>query len=93
MSRARLYTGIYVALMSLAIGKVVFFEMTDLYEWWGYSQALIATMIAATVKSWMVVWYFQHLKWEPRSVKFVMGMGVFAVFLLTVAATFSLAQV
>lgn len=92
MSNVRLYTVVYVALMALAIGKVVFFWMTDLFAFWGYTQALIATMLAATVKSGMVVWYFQHLKWEPRSIKFVMAMGVFAVFLLTVAATFSLAQ-
>jgi caa(3)-type oxidase subunit IV len=84
MSNVRLYTAVYVALMALAIGKVIFFEVFD------YTLALTLTMAAATVKSFMVVWYFQHLKWEPRSVKFVMGMGVFAVFLLTVAATFSL---
>jgi cytochrome c oxidase subunit 4 len=85
MSNVRLYTVVYVLLMALAIGKVAFSTFFD------GALELTLLMAAATVKSAMIVWYYQHLKWEPRSIKFVMAMGVFAVFLLTVAATFSLA--
>lgn len=83
MARTRLYTLIYFALLGLAVGKVAFFE---LFAYW---TAMGLTFISAMVKTALIAWYYQHLKWEPRSVTFVMLLGVFGVFLLTVAATFS----
>ena len=83
MARTRLYTLIYVALLGLAVGKVVFFEL------FGYWMALAGTFLLAVAKTLLIAGYYQHLRWEPRSVTFVMLLGVFGVFLLTVAATFS----
>lgn len=83
MARTRLYTLIYIALMVLAIGKVVFFEL------FGYWTAMGLTFLSAVAKTTLIAAYFQHLRWEPRSLTFLMLMGLFGVFLLTVAATFS----
>lgn len=83
MAHTRLYTLVYVALLGLAVGKVAFFE---LFAYW---TAIGLTLASAVLKTGLIAWYYQHLKWEPRSVSYVMLLGVFGVFLLTVAATFS----
>lgn len=84
MASVKLYTAIYVALLVLATSKVVFFQVFD------YWDAVTATMGAALVKTTLIAGYFQHLRFEPRSLTYLMGMGVFAVFLLTVAAAYSI---
>ena len=58
----RLYTAIYVALVGLAASKVIFFH----YEFFSYWQAFGATLTAATLKTLLIVGYYQHLRWENR---------------------------
>lgn len=84
MATVRLYAAIYVALLTLAMSKVVFFEF---FSYW---EAVSATMGAASLKTLLIVSYYQHLRYEPRSLSYLMGMGLFAVFLLTVAASYSI---
>jgi hypothetical protein len=84
VASVKLYTLIYVLLLGLALSKVAFFEF------FGYWKAVSATLVTATMKTLLIVGYYQHLKFEPRSLTYLMGMGVFAVFLLTVAATYSM---
>ncbi len=84
MTSVKLYTAIYVALLVLATSKVIFFQLFD------YWTAVSMTMVTAVAKTLLIVAYFQHLRFEPRSLTYLVGMGAFAVFLLTVAATYSI---
>lgn len=84
MVRVRFYAGVYVLLIALATSKVIFFDF------FGYWEAVTATMMAALAKTLLIVGYYQHLRFEPRSLSYLVSMGFFAVLLLTVAAAYSL---
>lgn len=84
MTSVRFYTAVYVALLVLASAKVVFFELFE------YNVALGLTMVAAVIKTSLIAGYFQHLRSEPRSLSYVMLMGLIAVLLLASAASFSI---
>ncbi|MFP8957036.1 cytochrome C oxidase subunit IV family protein [Natrialbaceae archaeon A-CW3] len=86
MSSVRTYTLIYVLLLVLGTAKFVFFELPP----FSYEFALGATLVLAVVKSLLIAGWYQHLVDEPRSITYVMLMAVFMVFLLTVAAGFSI---
>ncbi|ELY45886.1 cytochrome C oxidase subunit IV family protein [Natronorubrum tibetense] len=85
MADVRTYTLIYVVLLVLGTAKFVFFEI-DIPE----SMAIGATMVLAVVKSLLIAGYYQHLREEPRSITYMMLIAVFMVFLLTVAAGYSI---
>ena len=85
MSSVRTYTLIYVLLLVLGTAKFVFFEFDFSYE-----VAMGGTIILAVIKSLLIAGWFQHLVDEPRSITYVMLIAVFMVFLLTVAAGFSI---
>ncbi len=85
MASARNYVLIYLLLLTLAVSKVIFFEL------FGYWEALSATFLAATAKILLIAGYFQHLRHEPRSLTYLMATGLFMVLLLAGAATFSVA--
>ncbi|MCU4752860.1 cytochrome C oxidase subunit IV family protein [Halobacteria archaeon AArc-curdl1] len=85
MSSVRTYTLIYVLLLTLGTAKFVFFELPFSYEF-----ALTATIILAVIKSLLIAGWFQHLVDEPRSITYMMLVAVFMVFLLTIAAGFSI---
>lgn len=80
----RLYTYVYIALLGLAFSKFLFFEFL------AYWTAMGLTMITAAMKTGLIVAYFQHLKWEPRSISYLMLSSLAAVLLLAVAATYSI---
>lgn len=84
MATLRLYTAIYVALLVLAASKWGFFQLFD------YWTAVGLTFVTAVMKIVLIAAYFQHLRWEPRSVSAVAASAVFAVLLLTIAASFSI---
>lgn len=84
MANVRTYALIYVALLALGTGKFVFFEFT------AYEIALTATVILAVIKALLIAGFYQHLIEEPRAITYMMGMAVFMVFLLTVAAGYSI---
>lgn len=81
----KLYTAIYVALMALAASKYLFFHTLP----FGYWEALAATMIAAAMKIGLIIGYFQHLRWENRSLTWLLGLSGGMVLLLMVAASYS----
>lgn len=85
MADVRTYALIYVVLLVLGTAKFVFFEI-DIPE----STAIGATIVLAVVKSLLIAGYFQHLREEPRSITYMMATAVFMVFLLTVAAGYSI---
>ncbi|ADD03854.1 uncharacterized protein Nmag_0262 [Natrialba magadii ATCC 43099] len=85
MADLRTYTIIYVLLLVLGTGKFVFFEFD-----FAYSIAIGATMLLAVAKIGLIAAYYQHLIEEPRSITYMMATAVFMVFLLTIAAGYSI---
>ena len=83
----KLYAAIYVALLVLAASKFIFFEFDQFFT---YEQAFAGTMIAAAIKSVLIVGYFQHLRWENRSLTYVMTLALALAMLLMAAATYSI---
>ena len=85
MTSVRTYTIIYVILLGLGTGKFLFFTFD-----FPYAVAMGGTMILAVAKSLLIAGYYQHLVDEPRSVSYVMLLAVFMVFLLVIAAGYSI---
>ncbi|WP_436344145.1 cytochrome C oxidase subunit IV family protein [Natronorubrum sp. FCH18a] len=85
MADVRTYALIYVVLLVLGTAKFVFFSI-DIPE----QIAIGATVFLAVVKSLLIAGYFQHLREEPRSITYLMLTAVFMVFLLTIAAGYSI---
>ncbi len=83
----KLYTAIYVALLVLAFSKFVFFEFPQYFT---YEQAFGGTMVAAAIKSVLIVGYYQHLRWENRSLTYLMLLALSLALLLMAAATYSI---
>ncbi len=52
--------------------------------------ALAGTIVLAVAKILLIAGYYQHLLEEPRSISYMMGLAVFMVFLLTIAAGYSI---
>lgn len=86
MAGIRTYTMVYIALLALGTGKFVLFEIPQ----FGETAAIVGTLILAVVKIALIAGYFQHLFEEPRSISYMMGVAVFMVFLLTIAAGYSI---
>lgn len=87
MASIRTYSLIYVALLLLATGKFAFFHFPELIS---EQVAIAGTMVLAVIKVTLIAGYFQHLKDEPRSITYLMLTAVFMVFLLTLAAGYSI---
>jgi cytochrome c oxidase subunit 4 len=79
----RFYGLIYVALLVAATLKVAF-ERTL-----GYWVAVGGILVLASIKTLLIVGYFQHLKWERRSLSGLMALALALFVLLMVAASFS----
>lgn len=84
MANVRLYSIVYVALLALAFSKWAFFEFLT------YEMALGLTMITASIKTVLIVAYFQHLRYEPRVLSVLMFTSLIAVLILASAASFSI---
>jgi cytochrome c oxidase subunit 4 len=85
MTRLKLYTAIYGVLFVSATLQV-FVEGMSL----DYATALGIILALSFVKAAIVAGYYQHLRWEPRSITYLVGMGLLAALALTVAATYSI---
>lgn len=85
MASIRVYTYIYILLLVLAASKFLFFELPYFTYW----EAIGATFVTAALKTGLIVAYYQHLKYEPRSLTWLMVLATALVGLLGVAATFS----
>lgn len=82
----KLYTAIYVALLALAASKYIFFNV----PFFGYWEAFGATMASAVAKTALIAGYYQHLRWENRSLTWLMLLSVALVVLLMAAASYSI---
>lgn len=88
MANTKLYTVIYVALFVLATAQVVveYAGFLDSMYW----VALGAIMALSLVKALAVAGYYQHLLYEPRSISYLIGIGLLAAVALAVAASYSI---
>ncbi|WP_251341697.1 cytochrome C oxidase subunit IV family protein [Haloplanus halophilus] len=85
MTRLKLYTAIYGVLFVSATVQVLV-EGAGL----AYGRALAIILALSFLKAAIVAAYYQHLRWEPRSITYLVGMGLLAALALTVAATYSI---
>lgn len=88
MSRLKLYTAIYVVLFVLATVQAVI-EFAGYLES-AYWMAFGVIMVLSFAKALVVAGYYQHLRWEPRSLTTLMSLGLSAALALTLAASFSI---
>ncbi|MFB6253096.1 MAG: cytochrome C oxidase subunit IV family protein [Halobacteriaceae archaeon] len=85
MARTKLYTAIYVALFILATAQI-FIEQSGFPYWIAFA----GIMVVSFVKAVMVAGYYQHLRFEPRSLAYLIGAGLTAAMALTFAAAYSI---
>ncbi len=85
MVSTKLYAGIYVVLFVFATAQVAV-EFMGIAYWTAFGLILTLSLIKAV----LVAGYYQHLRWEPRSVTYVVLTGLFAALALTLAASYSI---
>ena len=86
MANTRLYTLIFVALFVLATAQVAV-EMMGFVE---SAYAFGAILALSLLKAVVVAGYYQHLLYEPRSLSYLIGIGLLAALTLTIAASYSI---
>jgi cytochrome c oxidase subunit 4 len=88
MADIKTYTIIFVVLFAFATLQVVVETLGYLDEmYWG---AVGAIAVLSVIKAVFVAGYYQHLRYEPRSVTYLVLGGLVAVMFLTAAASFSI---
>lgn len=85
MTSTKLYTVIYVVLFVFATAQVAI-EFTNIAYW----VAVTAILVLSVIKAVVVAAYYQHLKYEPRSITYVMLSGLLTAIALTFAASYSI---
>ena len=71
------------------IGEVVVEEAGILEE--AYWIGLGAILVLSVIKALLVAGYYQHLRFEPRSIAFVALSGLITALALTIASSYSIA--
>ena len=85
MVSTKLYTAIYAVLFVSATVQVLV-EFAGL----AYGTAFALIMVLSVAKAVLVAAYFQHLRFEPRSLTYLLGIGLAAALALTLAASYSI---
>ena len=85
MPNTKLYTAIYVVLFVSATVQVLV-EFAGLAYWTAFG-LIIALSLA---KALVVAGYYQHLRYEPRSLSYLVLGGLTAALALTLAASYSI---
>jgi cytochrome c oxidase subunit 4 len=85
MPDTKLYAGIYVVLFVMATAQVLV-EFAGLTYWTAFGIILVLSAVKAAV----VAGWYQHLRYEPRSVTYLMGLGLLGALALTAAAAYSI---
>lgn len=88
MSQIRTYTIIFALLMVFSTAQAVI-EFAGALEA-AYWVAFGGIMLLSTVKAVMVAGWFQHLRYEPRSVTYMTATALLVVLALTTAAAYSI---
>ena len=86
MARTKLYAGIYVVLFVLATVQALVEGVESIDYWTAFGIIIVLSFAKAIV----VAAYYQHLRWEPRSVSYLMIGGLFVALALTTAAAYSI---
>lgn len=88
MAHSKLYAWIFVVLFVFATAQALV-EVAGILEsayWVGFA----AIIVLSVIKAVLVAGYYQHLRWEPASVSYLVGTGLVVVLALTGAAAFSI---
>jgi len=88
MVSTRLYTIIYVILFVGATVQV-WIERSAFFEE-AYWMAFGAILVLSFVKAVFVAGWYQHLRFEPRSLTYLVLTGLVAALALTLAASYSI---
>jgi len=88
MSQLRTYTIMFVVLMAFSTAQAML-EFTGLLEQY-YWTIFAVIMVLSTIKALVVAGWYQHLRYEPRSLTYMMASGLLAVVALTTAAAYSI---
>ena len=88
MSHIRTYTIIFALLMVFSTTQALV-EVTGLLEQ-AYWVAFGLIMVLSSIKAVMVAGWFQHLRYEPRSVTYLTATALIVVVALTTAAAYSI---
>ncbi|WP_254273199.1 cytochrome C oxidase subunit IV family protein [Haloarcula marina] len=82
------YTIIYVVLFVFATAQAVveFAGLVDSAYWAAFG----IIMVLSVIKAVGVAAYYQHLRWEPRAVTYLVVGGTVAALALTAAAAYSI---
>lgn len=91
MSQIKTYTIIFVLLMALSTSQALI-EMLGYLDQ-AYWIVFGAIMVISSIKAVMVAGWFQHLRYEPRSVTYLIATALLAVIALTAAAAYSITPV
>lgn len=85
MVSTKLYTIIYVILFVFATAQVLV-EIAGLSYWVAFTLIIFLSFIKAI----LVAGYYQHLRFEPRSLSYLMVTGLLIALFLTAAAAYSI---
>lgn len=85
MTSTKLYAGIYVVLFAFATAQVLV-ELAGMAYW----TAFAVIMVLSLVKAVLVAAYYQHLRYEPPALTYLLLSGLLAAVALTVAASYSI---
>jgi cytochrome c oxidase subunit 4 len=88
MSQIKTYSIIFALLMVFSTAQALI-EVTGALEA-AYWIAFAGIMVISTVKAVMVAGWFQHLRYEPRSVTYLTATALIVVLALTTAAAYSI---
>ena len=89
MSRTKLYAAIYVVLFVLATVQAGIEMYTDLLDS-AYWLAFGVILVLSAAKAVAVAGYYQHLRWEPRSLTYLYLLALGGALALTMAASYSI---
>lgn len=87
MPTTKLYAAIYVVLFAFATAQVVVEEAGFLEE--AYWIGLGVILILSVIKALFVVGYYQHLRFEPRALSYLLLSGLITALALTIASSYS----
>ena len=85
MVSMKLYTAIYAFLFVSATVQVLV-EFAGMAYWTAFG----IIMVLSAIKAVVVAGYFQHLRFEPRSLTYLTGIGLAAALALTLLASYSI---
>lgn len=89
MVSTKLYVGIYVVLF-LSSSAQAALEMAGVLEQ-SYWPVLAIIMVLSFFKAVLVAGYYQHLRFEPRSLTYLIASALVIVLFLAAAANYSIA--